>query len=42
MPSNLPPEVIALMENLPACCVWALRDVLEAMVRAKREATDEE
>lgn len=36
---ELPPEVIALMENLPECCVLAMREVLEAMLRAKR-ATD--
>ena len=40
MPSDLPPEVVALMENLPACCVLALREVFEAMLRAKKEATD--
>ena len=39
--SDLPPEVIALIKDLPECCVLALREVFEAMLRAKKEATDE-
>lgn len=41
MPSDLPPEVVELMENLPACCALALREVLEAMLRAKKEVLDD-
>jgi len=33
--SNLPPEVIAMVRELPECCFQALRDVLEVMLKAK-------